>query len=499
MNKAYSRINWENYPSTATPLNETNLNKLDFATDEIDNRVISLDTTKLDKTTAATMVKDISFDESSGIFTVTYLNGSSFTIDTKLEKLVTNWDYDAETQQIILVLDDGTEQYIDLSELITQYEFLDSDTIAFSVDSSGKVSASVKGGSITEDKLQPNYLADIKVEVANAQSSASAAEVSATESKSYAVGGTGTRENEDSDNSKYYYEQAKQISQGLNGILPMGTVAFANLPTSGMDYGWMYNISDAFVSDERFNDGGGVYYGPGNNVIWVSGNKWDVTAGSSVTGVKGDKEVTYRQGNVNMTAEDIGAVPEDGDTAENTVTFTSGDAEEPTAWTDVSLLTSGEKHSSFLTKISTMFKNIRYLYKLLGTGSIPAALGTDIIAAINSLNTNLEAHFSADARLFDGASGVVCDNTATGNITWENTTFFNTLTISGYVNNVNTSFFSVNIPYVASTNYCVPIFNNGELLILIQITVNAVGSISWKSVFSDNKALSCYITKIFGV
>ena len=311
MNKAYSRINWENYPSISTPLNETNLNKLDVATDEIDNRIISLDTTKLDKTTAATMVKDISFDESSGIFTVTYLNGSSFTIDTKLEKLVTNWDYDAETQRIILVLDDGTEQYIDLSELITQYEFLDSDTIAFSVDSTGKVSAIVKNGSITEEKLQPNYLAEIQVEAANAQSSALAAEESAKESKSYAVGGTGTRENEDSDNSKYYYEQTKLISQGLNGILPMGTVTFANLPTSGMEYGWMYNISDEFVSDERFNDGGGVYYGPGNNVIWVSGDKWDVTAGSSVTGVKGAKESTYRQGNVNLAPENIGAVSEE--------------------------------------------------------------------------------------------------------------------------------------------------------------------------------------------
>ena len=27
MNKAYKRINWENYPSDATPLNEANLNK----------------------------------------------------------------------------------------------------------------------------------------------------------------------------------------------------------------------------------------------------------------------------------------------------------------------------------------------------------------------------------------------------------------------------------------------------------------------------------------
>lgn len=124
---------------------------------------------------------------------------------------------------------------------------------------------------------------------------------------------------------------------------------------------------------------------------------------------------------------------------------------------------------------------------------------TTVASEIDSLYTNLEAHFSVDARLFEGASGVVCDNTDTGNITWENTTFFNTLTISGYVNNVNTSFFAVNIPYVASAEYCVPIFNNSELLMLIKITVNKVGSISWKSVYSGNKALSCYITRVFGV
>lgn len=135
-------------------------------------------------------------------------------------------------------------------------------------------------------------------------------------SKSYAVGGTGSRDNEDADNAKYYYEQTKQVSQGLNGIIPQGTVTFANLPTSGMEYGHMYNISDEFVSDERFNDGGGVYYGPGNNVIWISGDLWDVTAGSSVTGVKGKIESTYRQGNVELSAEDVGAVAkEDVDSA----------------------------------------------------------------------------------------------------------------------------------------------------------------------------------------
>ena len=130
--------------------------------------------------------------------------------------------------------------------------------------------------------------------------------------QSYAVGGTGKRENEDTDNAKYYYEQTKQISQGINGIVPMGTVTFANLPTSDIVKNAMYNVSDAFTSDERFNDGGGVSYGPGNNVIWTAEGKWDVTASSAVTGIKGANESTYRQGNVNLTAENVGALPVSG-------------------------------------------------------------------------------------------------------------------------------------------------------------------------------------------
>lgn len=45
MQKAYNRINWANYPSDTTPLNESNLNKMDAALDELDNRIINLDLT----------------------------------------------------------------------------------------------------------------------------------------------------------------------------------------------------------------------------------------------------------------------------------------------------------------------------------------------------------------------------------------------------------------------------------------------------------------------
>ena len=177
MEKLYNRINWENYPSDATPLNESNLNKLDAATNAIDDRVISMDKTKLDVSTANSMVKNVTYDESTGIFTVEYLNGSKVNIDTKLEKIAVNFTYDSVTQQIVITLDDETKQYIDLSTLITEYEFSDTATIAFSV-TNGKVSAVIKNGSVTADKLEPNYLANVQLAASQAASSASAASAS---------------------------------------------------------------------------------------------------------------------------------------------------------------------------------------------------------------------------------------------------------------------------------------------------------------------------------
>jgi hypothetical protein len=427
MNKAYGRIDWQNYPSDETPINESNLNKIDTATDEIDNRVITLDTTKATKAEVSTLVQDVEFEEKTGIITITKKNGSKITIDTQMEKIAVNFSYNAGTQQIILTLIDGTKQYIDLAALITQYEFLDSDTVAFSIDSTGKVSAIVKEASIQEKHLQPNYLADIKVEVAKAQANQSAAAksesnakasetaaaasesnaaASATKAQSYAVGGTNSRTGEDTDNAKYYsqqaeqshlaaknsadtasikageattsantaqqyasnsaesanvanekansaansaigatssantaqqyasnaaisastaqnyavadtdsakyyYEQARRISESFSGALrPMGTVTFANLPAlSATTSGNMYNISDQFTTTSDFKEGAGNVIPAGANVYKTEDGKWDVLAGTPVTGVKGSAESGYRRGNVNITAENVGAVP----------------------------------------------------------------------------------------------------------------------------------------------------------------------------------------------
>lgn len=492
MNKAHVPINWENYPSDETPLNERNLNKMDSAIGIIDDNVVTLDATKATKTEVATLVADVTFEESTGIITITKKNGSKITIDTQMEKIAINFDYNPTTQQIILTLIDGTKQYIDLSALITQYEFLDSDTVAFYIDKDGKVSAIVKEGSIEEKHLEPNYLAKIKVEVAKAESSqqaaakseanakasenaakasetaaktsetnakasetaaaksataaeasesnakvsetsasessatatekassasqsadtaaekadiatqkaaeiigkAESAEESATKAQSYAVGGTGSREGEDSDNAKYYYQQAKDVSEGLKGGLqPHGTVAFADLPAlADVSTGWMFNISDEFTTTDDFKEGAGNVIPAGANIYKTSDEKWDVLAGTPVTGIKGVNEDSFRRGNVVLTAKDVGAVSTGGDTAENTATFTSSDVADgsASAWTTVSKLSSGEKHSSIFAKVSQMFKNVRYLYKMLGTTDISKIGNGTCTGAISSLNSGLE-------------------------------------------------------------------------------------------------------------
>lgn len=491
MNKAHSAINWENYPSDETPLNERNLNKMDGSIDIIDDRVITLDTTKATKAEVATLVADVTFEESTGIITITKKNGSKVTIDTQMEKIAINFVYNPITQQIILTLIDGTKQYIDLSALITQYEFLDSDTVAFYIDKDGKVSAIVKEGSIEEKHLEPNYLAKIKVEVAKAESSqqaaakseanakasenaakasetaaktsetnakasetaaaksATAAEASeskakvsetsasqsaatatseaasasqsastatdkaniatqkateiigkaesaadsATKAQSYAVGGTGSREGEDSDNAKYYFEQVKDVSEAIKGGLqPRGTVAFADLPAlADVSTGWMFNISDEFTTTDDFKEGAGNVIPAGANIYKTSDEKWDVLAGTPVTGIKGVNEDSFRRGNVELTAENVGAVATGGDTAENTATFTSSDVADgsASAWTTVSKLSSGEKHSSIFAKVSQMFKNVRYLYKMLGTTDISKIGNGTCTGAISSLNSGL--------------------------------------------------------------------------------------------------------------
>ena len=143
---------------------------------------------------------------------------------------------------------------------------------------------------------------------------------SAEDSEAWAVGQRGGIDVPSSDetyqnNSKYWqeranywYQQAQAIAESFSGALrPMGTVTFENLPPLAQtDSGDMYNISNQFTTTSDFVEGAGIVVPLGSNVYKTTGGKWDVLAGSPVTGVKGNSESSYRRGNVNITKSNIG-------------------------------------------------------------------------------------------------------------------------------------------------------------------------------------------------
>ena len=218
MDKVYARINWENEPSIRTPINEINLNKMDYAVDELDNRVIELDNTKAPKSDMLLSVKGVSYNTETGVFTFTWWNGTTLNVDLNIEKIPVSFSM-SEAGIITMTTTDGTEYICDVASLIKAYIFDDSNQIAFTVNTSEDgiyhVTGTIKSGSITEEMLEPGILGKI----ANAQGyaeiasqKAENAEAYSTLSKSYAIGGTGTREGEDADNAKYYAEQAKAVA-----------------------------------------------------------------------------------------------------------------------------------------------------------------------------------------------------------------------------------------------------------------------------------------------
>lgn len=116
----------------------------------------------------------------------------------------------------------------------------------------------------------------------NAKSSETNALNSANRAQSYAVGGTGTRIDEDYDNAHYYYNLTKNIVIGLDtGFIPMGTVSFSELASVEKATGYVYNISDDFVTDESFREGVGRSYTAGTNVYFCASGVWDCFGGAS--------------------------------------------------------------------------------------------------------------------------------------------------------------------------------------------------------------------------
>lgn len=336
MNKVYTRINWEDYPSENTDIDEINLNKMDSAIDALDNRIILQDALKVDKSSINGNIADWTMDETTGVITITKYNGEKIIFDLNIEKIPVGFSM-SDDGIITMTTEDGTQFTADIGSMIPVLTFEDSATIAVSVTGTGKnktYSFSIKTGSVTDDMLQPNYLADIRVESANASAYAQSANAKSVLAESYAIGGTGTREGEDTDNAKYYMEQAKQQTGGI--------------PTK--------------VS-ELENDAGYIKKDV-NNLV----NYYDKTTT--------DKKLA----NINLTDY----LKKTGDSSNTTVTFN-----EPT---ELAQPTTGEKLGGIIGKVSLAIKNINTLITFLGKTDISSIGDGTVTGAISDVNGKLDKY-----------------------------------------------------------------------------------------------------------
>ncbi len=111
--------------------------------------------------------------------------------------------------------------------------------------------------------------------------SASIAAYQVVLAKSWAQGGTGMREGEEENSSKGWCKKSEEYAKGWWGsLLPQGTIEFSELPTEDIKEGYLYNISNAFVTDERFEEGAGYSYPAGTNVYWNKNEHWDCLSGT---------------------------------------------------------------------------------------------------------------------------------------------------------------------------------------------------------------------------
>lgn len=83
-----------------------------------------------------------------------------------------------------------------------------------------------------------------------------------------------------STNNALYWAQKSQ-EYAVGALHWKSSIPFANIPTTGMAVGDMYNITDAFTTDARFDEGAGVKCSAGTNIVWDANGKWDILISST--------------------------------------------------------------------------------------------------------------------------------------------------------------------------------------------------------------------------
>ena len=161
MQKAYpQRVNWQNEPSTATPLNEDNLNRMDAALYEIDDRVVWLAQYKEDAEQAAADAQTSATNSA---------NSASAAAESELA---------AKTSE-----ENAAE---------SEYNARVSELAAKTSEENAKISENHANASETNAKVSEDNAFDYR-----------------KLAESHNHGNTGVREGENTDNSKYWSEQSQ--------------------------------------------------------------------------------------------------------------------------------------------------------------------------------------------------------------------------------------------------------------------------------------------------
>lgn len=110
-----SRINWENYPSENTPINENNLNKMDYALFEHDKSLEQI---------FNNAIKRIDFNTTTKVLLITYWDNSTESISLAEELLPATFSLDSNG--VVHMIDNhGNEYTADLKEHIYYIENVD--------------------------------------------------------------------------------------------------------------------------------------------------------------------------------------------------------------------------------------------------------------------------------------------------------------------------------------------------------------------------------------
>lgn len=100
-----------------------------------------------------TIIKQVSYEPTTGTFTFTKGDGTTVSVDTALERVVANFEYNSTSKSLELTLDDGTVQSVPMSDFIDTYAGSDTSTITVTVTAENTIQAVIKNSSLTWDML----------------------------------------------------------------------------------------------------------------------------------------------------------------------------------------------------------------------------------------------------------------------------------------------------------------------------------------------------------